>query len=306
MKKIIFVFSINFLFLYLIVSNLNNENLNKYSLNRNFYLSGTNRDDVDHSYIFHNINNIIEYIQKADILTLGNSKMLVALDHDSINNFNSLSNKKIFNLSFDHAEGIMFPLSIIKKHKIKPKVLIVHVGPYMFFSEQISEPAKLALSNNKWHSVKNFIEFNLNTKSQDLLHTFLPKFKIWSKYNIRRYRSKINGCIEYSTSNKSAHNFNWEIKEKQSIYKKIENAVLSLNSFCKSNEIKLILTQVPSPEINPFTLIELSRLTGINSIEIPRSQNFSTFDHSHLDKKSSKIFTEEFLRSLDLEIIPSI
>ena len=114
MKKIIFVFSINFLFLSLIVSNLNNENLNKYSLNRNFYLSGTNRDDVDHSYIFHNINNIIEYIQKADILTLGNSKMLFALDHDSINNFNSLSNKKIFNLSFDHAEGIMFPLSIIK------------------------------------------------------------------------------------------------------------------------------------------------------------------------------------------------
>lgn len=304
-KHILLIFLLSLILSYFFIGRQEDANI-KFKAKENFYLSYTERDDIDHSYFFHNTNNIIKSVRESEILTIGNSKMLFALDHNLIERYNFKSEYKIFNFSFNYGEGVKFPIAIIEKYKLKPKFLIVHVGPYMFLPIQISEPAKIALSNNRWYGIRRFIEFNLNTTSQDLLHKFISNSQIWNSLYIRIYRSKVNGCIDYRTSSINKYKFNWSLVEQDTINEHIIDGIRKLNSFCQLNNIGLILTQVPSPEINPFILTELSKQTGIKFIHTPRTKTFSTFDNSHLDRNSSKVFTEEFLRSLNLEITPSI
>jgi hypothetical protein len=261
----------------------------------NFYLSSTERKEIDHSYFLNNQSNIIKKVQEADILLLGNSRMMFGINEKLISEHNNNSRYKIYNFAFDFGEGIEFPKYLIEKYQITPKAIIVHAGPYTF-NRFVTDKACESISRSRWFGYRESIELRSNTYLQNWIHKIIPKIRIWEQHSMRRYRSLMNGCLRYETTLLGEIEF----QQMNGDFNIKDEYLMGLNNFytyCKEHGISLILTQVPAPDLNANFLSNLANQTNIPSISIA-IKNPSTFDNSHLDKQSALKFTEQILHKL--------
>ena len=61
-------------------------------------------------------------------------------------------------------------------------------------------------------------------------------------------------------------------------------------AYCKNNNIELLLTQVPSPNLNPHLLDSLAKEMEVDTIK-SYPEEMATFDGSHLTKLAATHFT---------------
>lgn len=300
--KILSIFFLNLIFAIFLWRYWANNDQSDLQVNitNDHFLFATERDDIDHSFFLHNLNDIIEEVRKADILVMGNSRMLNALDYELVKTHNETENFKIYNFSFAHAESNTFPFHIIKKYGLTPKTIVVHVGPYTF-SLPVSGPAKKALSSPPWYAYRKKLEFYGNTHTQHFIHKFLPQFRNSKGLKIKSYRSYSNGCISYQVSKHKPIYF--KVRNDSNVF--LSDVYLEqsriFKAYCKKNNIELLLTQVPAPNLNPHLLDSLAKEMEVATIK-SYPKEMATFDGSHLTKLAATHFTHTFLEELMLSM----
>ena len=268
--------------------------INQYIKNDEFYLSSTHRKSKERSSILRTNSPSLEYLKISDIVFIGNSRPLFGLNHDSISKFSSRTKSNSFNLSFDSSDNKNLGLWILDQYKIKPKYLLVHVGPYIFMDD-FSPQSFRSISNGCWANSIDFYDFQISSLIHLHIRAYFGQFRFAAK-PFFIYRSKKNGCINL-LANIKPHEFTYKSKsEKLSNYTK--ESALNFLDWARKQSVKPILFQVPAPDLNPFLVSSLAKFLGVPFILSPEG-TYLSHDNSHLSPSSAKIFTNDLLAQLE-------
>lgn len=81
----------------------------------------------DHDIFWHGIGHSIENAQRADIIFLGNSRLLFGLDWRVFEAFEKKHRLKMFNMAFAGIRGGDFSMQVIRKWSLHPKMWIINL-----------------------------------------------------------------------------------------------------------------------------------------------------------------------------------
>jgi len=268
--------------------------INQYIKNDEFYLSSTHIKSKQRSSIIRTNSPSLEYLKISDIVFIGNSRPLFGLNHDSISKFASRTKSNSFNLSFDSSDNKNVGLWILDQYKIKPKYLLVHVGPYIF-TDDFSPQSFRSISNGFWANSIDFYDFQVSSLIHLHIRAYFGQFRLAAK-PFFIYRSNKNGCINL-LANIKPHEFIYKSKS-QKLSKYTKESALNFLDWARKQSVKPILFQVPAPDLNPFLVSSLAKYLGIPFISSPEGKYYS-YDNSHLTPSSSKTFTNNLLNQLE-------
>jgi len=152
-------------------------------------------DELSQMVLYHGLGKSIANARRADILFVGNSRMPLGLREDVIVPAAEKLGLRAFSLGCGHSEKIRFALDLIRKHDLRPKVVVVVGGPNLF-TEGLSGPAKHAEQMTRWQAWKEWTEAEGRWDFQRIVHSWLPKIdfvgqNLTSSWII--YRSSRNG-----------------------------------------------------------------------------------------------------------------
>ena len=260
----------------------------------------------DHQVLYYNFGKSIENAKKADILFLGNSRVQLGLDRDLLQPFAKRYCLNYFNMSLGNFESYQFPLMIIRKYDLRPKVIIINAED---FRGGPSDLAQGVISQGRLRSALFFFLRNAIYKDILVLHSYAPRwiretFSATLKEHVYKsvvYRSRVTGewFRPPSSSRKSTPitNKNESACRDRITGKAFDNAKRFKEEMSERGT-QVVLTLVPHNDSCQKSAEQLAKQIGVLMIGVDW-HGLSTVDGSHLTKESSQRFTEEFLRKLE-------
>ncbi len=237
----------------------------------------------------------VKSLKRAKVLFLGNSRTLHTFSSENLMHY--FNNRKIpfFNLGMGYNEFDVFPMQVIKRHDLSPKVLVVNVD--YFFYNSASLPARKVMGGNP----DAILEYKLKAwvqpwhkkicgKSDHILRNLLC-----SGDKETYFRSRINGRI-----------FTPKLPKNQKIPADFVGSpplhmvpVLVANArkfkrFAEERNVCLVLTYVPSPLTSPIIGQEIAKELGLPFI-LAGIKNLTTEDGSHMNLESAERWSKGFL-----------
>jgi len=259
-----------------------------------------------HFYIFqHNFGSSIENARKADVILLGDSRVLLGFDWRQIDEFSNQYNITFFNLAIDGGSGWEFPLHLMQRYDIKPKIVILAVPDAIVNPMWIG--AKDALNSSWISALKHVLAGEISWRYRNFITLLTPSvFKaLLPAYNFNStYRSVTNGCWFRDSFEDFNHLPVKTTSEPCNIDFPLPHEFLNhLNKI----GAKLIIGNVPNNiggvDYCPTLASHLANTLGTDHIEVSPDSLF-TMDMAHLDKNSSEEFTRRFLKQfITLNII---
>jgi hypothetical protein len=250
-----------------------------------------------HYYVLkNNFGPSIENLRKADVVLLGDSRALLGFDWRQVEELHHKTGLRIFNLAIDGGTGWEFPLYIMKRYNIKPKIIIITVPEVLTNPNWIG--AKDALNSSWLSGYKQVISAEISWRYKNLLSLvsppqmkrFFPPIPIYSSY-----RSTKHGCW-------FRDNFT-EGPEHYPITLATQSGPLTITppksffDFLSACGTQVFLANIPNNIGNTAydrqILPDLAAKLDLPFIEVS-SDDLTTTDYAHLDKRSSEIFTYRF------------
>jgi hypothetical protein len=269
-----------------------------------WYLASDFKGPLDHDVLYYNFGKSIENAKKADILFLGNSRVQLGLDRGLLESFAKRNCLNYFNMAFANVESYQFPLMIIRKYDLRPKVIIINAED---FTGSLSFLAQDVISQGRLQSVLLFFLRNATYKDILVLHSYAPRwiretFSATLKEHVYKhvvYRSRVTGQWSRPASRKSIPitNKNESDCEAGIKEKTFDNAKRFKEEMSKRGT-RVVLTLVPHNYSSQNCAEQLAKHIGALMIGVDW-HGLSTVDLSHLTKESSQRFTEEFLRKFE-------
>ena len=261
---------------------------------------------LDHEILYHNFYGSIDNVKNSDILILGNSQSLFGLHYESTLDFMNKYNVKVFNMAFGHDENYMFPLKIIKNHKLKPKIILI--DSWLLRRDTLSDYGYRVVNNGKFQAFKNILEYSLSSKLENFIkkHFRRLNFGVKDKTKAEVYRSKEHGY--YYLDNISIHNnvaIDTESKNpfQPDIYKTNESQTKVANKFLssiKETGAKIIFFSVPGRGHIPYYPYQysMSKKLGVEFLDTSMKEVY-VFDGRHLAHQSAVKFTNLLFKKLE-------
>jgi hypothetical protein len=257
----------------------------------------------DHEIFFHGIGHSIENARQADIIFLGSSRVIFAIDWRVAQEFERKHHVKLFNMSFAGGVSGEFPLRLMRKWGLRPKLWVINAD---------LEEGKIAKSFFHMH-LPGGGDFKTGSPRHVVTTSWLTAFLTVVGRNVR-WRLKMAMGILKHDSYRSAKHGNWYLDnwplETLDDYPKID---MSGHRSCLENpeEVELarryfdaiggavILIQVPSVIACAARIQHLASVLGVPSFTVT-PEEYSTSDGGwHLDRKSSRMYTTRFLEWLE-------
>jgi hypothetical protein len=164
--------------------------------NQDCYLSYQRRE-LDTAILYYGLDAAsLEHLKKADVLFLGNSRVMFACREENLQPFFQRHGLNYFVLSFANAESGVLPLDIVRRFDLHPRLLII--DPSGFFSQPMSRWADKIVRGGKWEALKLVGEDTCGFWVQHYLHRAIPKWKEWEEAlsnvaELTAFRSRAHG-----------------------------------------------------------------------------------------------------------------
>jgi hypothetical protein len=211
---------------------------------------------------------------------------------ESVEAFSSRNHLKVFNLAVGHNEGSLFPLQIIRKYDLHPRLLVLNVDRY--FSENLSDYSRYVEEQGKWNARIAFYKNTLSYFLYPWIAQIAPQFIQGNSADFV-YRVPENGVWINSSFPETRFPVNDAVLEHPVPAEEIRVGKEFLLEM-RSRGTKVIFTWIPGPHASGLT--QLSQALGAESIA-PRLSGLQTFDGSHLDPTSAKRFSGAFWSELE-------
>jgi hypothetical protein len=268
------------------------------------YCQNNHFNDYEHGAYYYNLEpRLIENVKKADVLFLGDSCAQTAFSTETL--FSYFEGKKLrpYLFGFGYAENGRFPLHLIKKWSLEPRVLVVSVSTFFSDLNGTSLPAQNLLREQlsvkiRYHALRWFQD------AQKRFCSTVPAFCDNKKLTI--FRSIEDGRWKWFYSNALPYLHTTIDPSKHQLLKKevIEMCRLHAQEFLATNGLNIkagciVITGVPYPGVNMEDLANgIGEGLGVRIINSPVS-NLTTLDGTHLDKGSAERWSEAFVKQLD-------
>ncbi len=257
----------------------------------------------DLDLFFHNIGPSVAEAQKADIVILGPSFVLYALDPDQLRAFSAKYGVKIYDMAFLGVRSGEFSRRVIERWGIRPKLWIINaddqiepffsssVNMWWFRSNTVKSIPIPPLTYGRPRAWFNVLRRNMRWRTEDALAT---------SPDASFYRRADNGAMSLDANPR---------------YRAPDNPVIALSrdQDCHATastvdvgrrylaEIggRTIFTLVPHSQYCPQQVRELAKALGVEAILPPSSQYTSVDGGGHLDQRGATAFTEYLLAALE-------
>jgi len=254
------------------------------------YCNSVEFADYEHGAFFYEYEpKAIEYLKKADVVMLGTSRMMYAMTVDYSDKYMASQGIKYYQFGFGYQQLSDFPLALIKRYRLNPKVLIVGADP--FFAHAPSGPAKGMLSG----SILSWLEYSAKRSGLMLSRTICAAVPdlckrqgaaLYRGYETGRWRMDSSPRHDTFTRNSD------EVKDEQ-----VERTALVAEDFLSHLSTPkecIIFTGIPSPGFNPDFTARLAKRLGVVSINAIPSQ-LASRDENHIDPETALSWQKEFL-----------
>jgi hypothetical protein len=255
------------------------------------------RAGVEDFVIYDGFEGAATNLQHADVLFLGNSRMMFALrDRQMLESFFSRHGLSYYMLAFPYVEGCTFPELIIRKYDLHPKWVVINADP--FFRSGLSTFASKVTAGGDFAALKFRFETSAAFEVQHFLHKVVPYMAPQWPYDADfiYFRSRRNGMLDLRAFRGTAAPASPGRKAMGSVFDPSQLAAArAFDKELRARGARLILTWIP-----PSSGIAARQLaTALNlPLLAPNVSGLNTFDGSHLDVESYRRFDNALLMEL--------
>ena len=250
-------------------------------------------DDLSQMVLWHGLGDSIENARRADILFVGDSRMPVGLREEIIVPAAAALGLRVFSLACGHVERVRFALELIRKHDLRPKIVVVVGGPHVF-KDVWSAPAEQARKLTRWQAWTAWIEADARWRLQSWLHSWLPKIDWFDRDLIASwimYRSTRTGWLLPVVEPSSSIPIG--VAPDDPSYAWLLPLARELKQELDRRGALLVLSVVPYHDTRTGHLPFLSHELGVPMV-LPSFDGVLTADGSHLSRSSAASYAEAF------------
>jgi len=251
--------------------------------------------ELSQSILYHDLGDSIANARRADVLFLGNSLMPLALREEFLVPKAGRLGVRLFSLGVGHAENGRFPLEVIRKHDLRPKIVVVNATAGFFDRRgRFSPPAREAMEGTRWDAMKRVIEGIGSWRIQLLVHSFLPKLDFLDQRMLPKavmYRSSRTGWWYPALEPRSRYPVRINPPEKN-----FDHLLPFAREYKRELDERgtlLVLTHIPGGKTYLAHLPLLTRELGVPLVA-PKLDGLQTTDGAHLDRESARRFSAAF------------
>lgn len=249
--------------------------------------------ELSHPILYYDLGESIAQAKKADIVFVGNSRTQLGLREEPITSAAEKLGLTTFNLAVGHGDGTFFAIELIRRHDLRPKIIVINGGPFIF-NKHHSRWAQQVINMGAWNARKTVIEDTVKWRLSVLLHRYLPRIEYFDGKLTSlwiHYRSSKNGWWR----NVREPGDRYEIKkgkERDNFPRALEFAT-EFKREMDARGTLIVLTTVPYRLVETNHLAWLSERLGMPFV-LPSYDGLQTSDGSHLSPESAVLFSNRF------------
>lgn len=262
-----------------------------------FYLAHDRGGHIDHHVLFHAIDDrAVAAMRQAELLFLGNSRLMFALDA-RIMAAHPLR-RRYYVLGFGHEEQDDFPLGIIQRHDLRPRVVVINAD--QFFASDQSEWASRVVDESDFDAWKVRAEGETAHRVRRVLHQLLPQYVDLRRGNreVVLYRSRQNGTWFVANDFGPGTVFEWPEDEVTMPAPAALAAAAEFKDALERRGARIVLCLIPGPGVSLYRAQRLAEHLSVPLI-VPQAGDVQTIDGSHLSFESAERVTASLLAQLD-------
>lgn len=268
------------------------------------YLASDSRAYVDHHvHLFGTDAEVIERMRAADVLFVGNSRLLYALRPDVARPFFDARALAYYVMAFGFREADAFPFMLIRKWDLHPRLVVANVdgffnGGFSDWADVVARDTPFAARKWQWeaeigHSARAWFE--------PLLPNWLTLFGapgIKNRRGVTTYRSRRDGTFAMSPWPEAASGFRLPVEPPAPGRPELAAAKRFKEELDKRGA-RLVLTRVPAPFSSGGGSAEaFAEMLDVPLIEV-LPPALTSGDGSHLSEGSAHDWSRAFLAELD-------
>ena len=254
---------------------------------------------VDHHVLLHGMDaETIDNLKQADVLLMGNSRLMFALRGDMLRQYFLPRGLRAFALGFGHQEQHAFPLAVVRRHGLRPKVVIVNVDN--FFGGVTSPWAERVLGDTRFDAWKTELEANASHRVRRALHRVVPHAPdLWeAEREFVIYRSQNDGSWFIATefghgSRLMGFHTGRDVVRPHNIA-----LARAFKEAVEAQGARLVFVLMPGRDVSLTHAQMLADLLHVPLVA-PEVEGLRTMDGSHLTEESAAKYAPIFFQHLD-------
>ncbi len=262
-----------------------------------FYCNSTEFTDYEHGAMYYGYEaRAIENMKAADLLIMGSSRVMFAFAPREGSEILSKHGIKHFLLGFGFQQTSEFPLALIKRYRLHPKVVIINADP--FFIHEPRGPARGILDG----SFMSWLEYSAKRDGLAMAPVLCKFVSVACKRQVPTlYREYETGRWNLLPPDQhKPFTLNTDPVSEANVEATAKVAEEFLTALPTPREC-IILTGIPSPEYNPEFATLLAKRLGVKSVNAV-VDNMETSDGAHMQETTAIAWQRQFL----LKALPTI
>lgn len=271
---------------------------------RDHYLAGDVGRSVDHHVLFFGLDTEVQArLGAADVLFLGNSRLMFALRPEVLRPAFAAIDRSYYALGFGFREADRFPLAIIRRFDLRPRVVVVNADG--FFGGGLSPWAEVVNRDTPFAARKLRWEAETAHDVRRTVHIVAPNWLalfgrpgLGHARELNTYRSRLDGTWQVSPWPESRTTFRPPPLDGPALTRGEIAAARAFKAEMDARGTRIVLTRVPTPDphaaAGPARFADLLRVPLV-VVETP---GLTSGDGSHLDEASAHDWSRAFVSAL--------
>ncbi len=268
-----------------------------------YYLAHDRGGHIDHHVLYFGLDpEAIEHLRRADVLLLGNSRLMFAARPGVLDPFFEARGLRYYVLGFGFREADRFPLAIIEKFDLRPRWVIVNADG--FFLDELSEFAQAIMEETPFRAWQQRQEAEVSHDVRRALHLLAPNWLdvygrpgFPSRRELIIYRSRTTGTWQLSPWPTGTTLVPRRDLSQPPIGRDQRGPAERFKAAMDQRGSRLLLTYVPTPRPlagGPALFADLLNVPLL----APSPPRLFTEDDDHLDETSAAVWSAAFVREL--------
>lgn len=254
---------------------------------------------VDHHVLLYGLDDdLIDNMRRADVLLMGNSRLMFALRGPVLRQYFVTRGLRPFALGFGHLEQHRFPLEVMRRHGMRPKIVIANVDN--FFGGVTSAWGQRVLRDTTFEAWKVHAEANASHAVRRTLHQVIPHIPdLWDgEREFVIYRSERDGAWFIATRFDRGGRLQEFYRGHDVVRPHNLELALAFKEAVEARGGRLIFTLVPGRDVSLTHAQMLADMVGVPLVA-PDVPGLRTMDGSHLTDESAQRYASVFFQHLD-------
>jgi hypothetical protein len=266
---------------------------------RDHFLAHDRGGHLDHHVLFHGMDaETLQNLRAADVLLMGNSRLMFALRGDALSRYFLARGLRPFALGFGHQEQHRFPLEVMRRHGLHPRLVIANVDN--FFGGVTSAWGERVLADTRFDAWKTALEATAAHNVRRTLHRVVPHVPdLWDgEREFVIYRSQRDGSWFSATEFGHGSRLRGFYTGRDVIRPHNLRLARDFKDAVERAGARLVFVLVPGRDVSLTHAQLLAKMTGVPLVA-PEVQGLRTMDGSHLTDESAARYASVFFQHLD-------